>query len=436
MTATPDPAKAPSTMAAVAAWLRRPRYAAAVAGLILVALPLVLPARAIGTLIQMLVAALFALAFNILWQQTRLLSFGHAAFFGIGMFATIHAMRAAASGAFALPLPLLPLAGLLSALILGAVVGYFATARTGTYFAMITLAFAELIHQLAPQWEAVFGGESGLSTMRMPWAGLSFGSSRQTYYLVLVWFLIGVMGIHYFTRTPLGRLAFALGDNELRVRFLGYNARLGKTLVFAVSATFAGLAGGLLAVANENADHSVFAAAVSGLVVIHTFVGGANLFLGPVFGAAALVLFGSVVSDITRLWILYQGMLFIFVVMFVPQGLVGLAVDLVGAGRWRELRRTAAPVLLTLAAAMLAAAGFVFVAEFFSALTADPFALQTRGGAVSVRLWGISWQANSVSTWAFPVVAIGAAALMLLANRSQAAADSAEGEPVAPKAVP
>lgn len=433
MTAISDPVNVPTHF--IAAGLHRLRYSAFAAALMLAVLPLVLPARAIGTLIQMLVAALFALAFNVLWQQTRLLSFGHSAFFGIGMFATIHAMRGAASGGFAMPLPLLPLAGLLAALILGLLIGYFATARTGTYFAMITLAFAELIHQLAPQWESVFGGESGLSTMRMPWAGISFGSSRDVYYLVLIWFLIGVLGIYFFTRTPLGRLAFALGDNEVRVRFLGYNARLAKTFVFAVSAMFAGLAGGLLAVANENVDHSVFAASASGLVVIHTFVGGANLFLGPVFGAAALVLFGSIVSDLTRLWALYQGIIFIFVVMFVPQGVAGLAVDLLGAGRWRDLERTAVPILLTVAAAVLAASGVVFVAEYFSALTADPFALQTHGGAVSIRLWGISWRANSLATWAVPMVAMAAAALLtLLAHRSRAAADSGEGVAITPEA--
>src|SRR5215469_2443279 len=105
-----------------------------ICALALAALPLLLPSRAIGIAIQVQVAALFALAFNFLWQQTRLLSFGHAAFFGIGMFATIHAMRAAASGAVGLPLPLVPLAGLLAGLLLGLVIGYFATARSGTYF--------------------------------------------------------------------------------------------------------------------------------------------------------------------------------------------------------------------------------------------------------------------------------------------------------------
>jgi branched-chain amino acid transport system permease protein len=379
---------------------------------VLALLPLVIPSRTIGTLVQMQVAALFALAFNILWQQTRLLSFGHAAYFGIGMFATIHAMRAAAAGGLILPLPLMPIAGLLAGFILGIVIGYFATIRSGTYFAMITLAFAELIYQIAPQWESVFGGEAGLSTMRMPWAGFSFGTNSEVYYLVLGWFLIAMASIRFFTRTPLGRLAFALGDNEVRVRFLGYNAHLAKTLVFAVSAMFAGLAGGLLAIANENVDYSVFSASASALVVIHTFVGGAGLFLGPVVGAAALILFGSIVSDLTRLWILYQGILFILVVMFVPQGVVGLIVDAFGAGRWRQLGRVAPPALLGLTAAIFASAGTIFVAEFLSALVADPFSLHTRAGAVSVMLWGISWPVTAPATWAFPLASMAIAVVL------------------------
>src|SRR5215475_13731107 len=160
--------------------------------LALVTLPTFLPHRAIATATQMQIAALFALAFNILWRQTRLLSFGHAAFFGIGMFATIHVMRAASGGPRTLPLPLLPMFGLIAGLMLGVIVGFFATARTGTYFAMITLAFAEIIHQLSPQWEGMFGGESGLSAMRMPWAGMSFGSDAEVYYLVLAWSLAAI----------------------------------------------------------------------------------------------------------------------------------------------------------------------------------------------------------------------------------------------------
>jgi len=386
--------------------------------LMLFALPTVLPQRAIATVTQMQIAALFALAFNILWRQTRLLSFGHAVFFGIGMFATVHAMRAATGGAALLPMPLLPLFGLMAGLALGVIVGFFATARTGTYFAMITLAFAEIIHQLAPQWEGMFGGESGLSAMRTPWAGLSFGSDTEVYYLVLTWSLAAILAIHYFTQTPLGRLAFALGDNEQRVRFLGYNARLSKTLVFIVSAMFTGLAGGLLAVANENVDHSIFRASLSGQVVIHTFIGGAGLFFGPVIGAAALTLLSSMAADVTRLWILYQGLLFVVVVMYLPQGIVGLIADHLALGRWRQLQALLPPILAGLAGVTLISAGTIFLAELLAALAADPFARQAAGGIVSVRLWGATWDSAAPATWLPPLYSIaGGMVLLHLAAR-------------------
>src|SRR5439155_11937855 len=113
----------------------------------------------------------------------------HAAYFGTGMFAVIHLMRAAESGALAVPLPLIPLAGALAGCLLGVVAGFFATVRTGTYFAMITLAVAELIYALGSQWEGLFGGEAGLSSMRLAWAGWTFATAGEVYYIVLGWFL-------------------------------------------------------------------------------------------------------------------------------------------------------------------------------------------------------------------------------------------------------
>jgi branched-chain amino acid transport system permease protein len=392
----------------------------------LAALPLLLPARAIGIAIQIQVAALFALAFNFLWQQTRLLSFGHAAFFGIGMFATIHAMRAAANGAIVLPLPLMPLAGLAAGLLLGLVIGYFATARSGTYFAMVTLAFAEVIHQLASQWQSVFGGETGLSTMRLSWAGISFGSDAQVYYLVLIWMLLAIAVVYYLMSTPLGQLALALGDNEQRVRFLGHNAHVAKTLAFAVSAGFAGLAGALLAITNENVDYSIFSASASGLPVIHTFIGGSGFFIGPMIGAGVLTLLGSVVSDVTRLWPLYQGALFILVVMYLPQGVVGLIAEQLAPEARRALPRLAGPLALGVVGLLTMGAAIVFVAEYVSALVANPFALQADGGALSVRLWGISWRAHSPVTWVLPATIMCCAGLMLrLALRAAAPRDTA-----------
>lgn len=383
--------------------------------LLLIALPLVLDDRYVGTLIKMLAASLFALAFNILWRQTKLLSFGHAAYFGLGMFAVVHLMRAIEADSLSLPLPLVPVAGLLAGLVFGWVAGFFATIRTGTYFAMVTLAIAELIHQLAPQWEGVFGGEAGLSSMRMPWAGFTFGSDVEVYYLVLAWFVLAVAAMYLFTRTPLGRLAFALGDNELRIRFLGYNTHAMKTRVFAVSGMFAGLAGGLLALSNENVDHTIFNAFVSGSAVIHTFVGGAGVFFGPVIGAVGLTFFGFVVSDATRLWILYQGLIFILVVMYAPQGIGGVIVDHVEPWRQGRLRRLAGPYLVALLAASSLTAGTVFLFEFLARLFSDPYGIQAAAskGLPAVEYLGLTWSHASLTTWLVPAALLAAGGLLL-----------------------
>src|SRR5690606_18717811 len=158
----------------------------------------------------MLIASLFAVSFNLLIGQAGLLSFGHAAFFGVGAFATLHLMVAVEDGALALPTPLLPLAGAAVGCLVGGLAGYFATIRSGVYFALVTLASAELLHSLAPHWDGLFGGEAGLSSMRMPWGGLTFGSPLQVYYLALGWTLLSILLLWAYTRTPFGRLTLAL----------------------------------------------------------------------------------------------------------------------------------------------------------------------------------------------------------------------------------
>lgn len=304
------------------------RVGATALAVVIAALPLVpllAGDRFVFVAIQVLTASLFALSFNFLWHNTRLLSFGHAAYFGAGMFSAIHLMRAAEADLFSVPLPFIPLVSAIAAGILGLLAGFFATVRTGTYFAMITLAIAELIYALGSQWEAVFGGEAGLSSMRQPWLWWSFATSAQTYYVVLGWFLAGAATLYFIGRTPLGRLAIAIGDDEVRVGFLGYHVHLAKTIVFALSAFFAGLAGSLLGITSENASYGIFAGTVSASVVLQTFIGGPGTFLGPVIGAAILTLLGSMVSDITRLWLLYVGVVFVLMMLYMPHGIVAFA---------------------------------------------------------------------------------------------------------------
>lgn len=371
---------------------------------LLAALPVLLSAGLLNAAVQMLIAALFASAYSLLAGRAGMLSFGHAAYFGVGAFATVHAMNAL-GGTGLLPTPLMPLVGAAAGLAFGVVAGWFATQRSGTAFAMITLAIAELLHSLAPQLKGLFGGESGISAMRMPAWGFTFGSTTQVYYLTLVWVLLSLLLLHFHTRTPAGRLTLGLRENSHRLRFLGYDVHLLSVSAFAISGLFSGVAGGLQVLANEAANYVVFDPGVSAGVVLNSYIGGVGVFLGPALGAALMSFFGYAVSDKTQAWLLYQGVLFVLVMMFMPQGLVGLW-DAAAARVRRLGAARAVPLLLAwLIAALLLTAGAVFLIELVQRLCSQEYrALAAQADAMPpVTLWNRTWEVASVATWAWPL---------------------------------
>src|SRR5690606_31043396 len=354
-------------------------------------------------------------AYNLLCGQAGMLSFGHAAYFGVGAFATVHAMNAV-GGAGLLPTPLMPLAGAVGGLVFGGIAGWFATQRSGTYFAMITLAIAELVHSLAPHLKGIFGGEAGISTMRMPAWGFDFGSTTQVYYLTLAWVLAAMALLYLYTRTPLGRLTLGLRENSHRLKFLGYNVHGLSTLVFAISAMFSGMAGGLQVLSNESANYVVFDASLSAAAVLNTYIGGVQVFLGPAFGAALMTFFGYAISDLTRSWLLYQGILFVLVMMFLPTGLTGL-IAIVGRLRERHrLGRLAPLFLLAIGCAVLGSAATVFTIELLQRLFSQEYRALLQAAAdgawPAVALFDHAWQPASAATWGVPLLLFGAAGLL------------------------
>jgi branched-chain amino acid transport system permease protein len=387
---------------------------------LLAALPALLTAGLLNAAVQMLIAALFASAYSLLAGRAGMLSFGHAAYFGVGAFATVHAMNAL-GGTGLLPTPLLPLVGAGAGLAFGVVAGWFATQRSGTAFAMITLAIAELLHALAPQLKGLFGGESGISAMRMPAWGLNFGSTTQVYYLTLAWVLVSLLLLHFHTLTPAGRLTLGLRENSHRLRFLGYDVhRLGVS-AFAISGLFSGVAGALQVLANEVANYVVFDPGVSASVVLNSYIGGVGVFLGPALGAALMSFFGYAVSDTTQAWLLYQGVLFVLVMMFMPEGLVGLGGA--AARRVRYLGKARAlPLLLGwLLAALLLAAGVVFLIELLQRLfSLDYRALAAQSASLPpLKMFGHTWAADSVLTWVLPCGLVSAGACLLAYTRKR-----------------
>jgi len=355
--------------------------------------------------IQMLIAVLFATAFNVLAGQGGMLSFGHAAYFAIGTFATIHAMNAV-DGMGLLPTPLLPLLGALAGCLLGIVAGWFSTQRSGVYFSMITLALAELLHALAPHLKGVFGGEGGVSAMRMPAWGFDFGTSTEVYYLTLIWALIAIALLFYFTRTPLGRLCNGLRENTNRLRFLGYNVHRLRVMVFTISATFAGLAGGLQAMHNEAANYVLFDMTLSTQAVLFSYIGGIGSFFGPALGAAVMSFFGYAVSDLTRSWLLYQGIIFVLVMMFLPSGLFSIL-------QWwqRSSVRHSIVVLITAlvtwtVGVIAGAAGIVLLVELLGRILSPDYHTSPDAAWPAIQLFGQEWLPGSVMTWVWPVLLV------------------------------
>ena len=277
---------------------------------------------------SMAIYSLFVLSYNILFGHAGLLSFGHAAYFGIGAYTTIILFKKLKVG-------LLTglLAGAGSGAVLGLIFGLFVVRLGGTYFALLTLAFNQLVYAAAEKFRFLTGGEDGIAAMRpklvLPGLGaIDMFSSVNWYYLVVTVVCAGGAFCWYFTRTPLGRLNECLRENEDRARFIGYNVYASKLAVYVISAFFAGLAGALIGAFQEFVTVTFINLDKAAEVLIMTFIGGAHYFWGPILGACFLTWLNDVISSWTKHWPLIQGALFIALVMYAPNGLSGLVVSL------------------------------------------------------------------------------------------------------------
>jgi branched-chain amino acid transport system permease protein len=346
---------------------------------------------ALSLMSRMGIAIVFGLSFNLLFGQAGMLSFGHAVYAGLGAFAVVHALNRIGAGQLWLPVSLLPLVGGLAGALAAVVLGYIATRRSGTTFAMITLGIGELVIAAAAMVPSVFGGEAGISTNRVagaPVFGITFGPDRQVYYLIALWCFGAMLAIRAWSRTPLGRIANAVRDNAERAAFIGYDPRRVRYLVLIAGAFFAGIAGGLSAILFEIASAEHLGAARSGSVLLATFIGGTGVFFGPVLGAVVYVLFAVALSGVTRAWLFYLGLLFVLTVMFAPGGLAGLAMRLTA---WRHAR--ARVLACGLAAGALLLAALVLTVEMVYRLRLD------RDAGTVLQLPGIDVDASAAAPW-------------------------------------
>ena len=307
-------------MTAVATWGRRhPVICFFVAFAIF---PWLVPYKSLAT--QVLIYGLFALGFNLLYGYTGLLSFGSAAYWGLGAYGTGIALAKLHLGSIWLGLA----CGLAAALVGGLIIGFFCLRRRGIYFAMLTLAFAQALYFAGFHLADWTGGDDGLRGIAVPaltLPGLTIPLDRSVvfYYFTLAVVGLAVAALKRILDSPFGAVLQAIRENTDRATACGYDISRVKHLSFVFSALFAGLAGGLDALRLTVVPIESLHWSTSGQVVIMTLLGGAGTFFGPFVGAAAYLVLEDSISVVTESWPLVIGAVFMVFVLFLPKGIWG-----------------------------------------------------------------------------------------------------------------
>jgi branched-chain amino acid transport system permease protein len=347
------------------------------------------------------IATIFALSYNILLGQTGLLSFGHAVHYGLGAFMAVHVMNAVAAHNWLVPLPFIPLFGGLGGVGFAAVIGWVMTRRAGTVFAMISLGIGELVASSSLILRSVFGGEAGITTDRTALPalfGFTFGPQIQIYYLIVVWVIISTIAMYTLTRTPLGRICNAVRDNPVRVDFIGYDPHVVRYLAYCFAGFFAGVAGGLAAINFEIANSSDLGALQSGYVLFATFIGGVQYFIGPILGAILVTYLQLGLSNVTPVWELYFGIIFIGIVLFAPSGLAGLIIMHRPLMRAGMLMKIIPSYLVAILPTVALVCGVILVIETVARH------LNSEGQGNVINLLGVRLDVTSPATWVMALI--------------------------------
>jgi branched-chain amino acid transport system permease protein len=298
----------------------------AVVVVLLAVAPLVLPEFWRRFLTEILIWGLLAMSSDLLIGYTGMISFGHSAFFGLGMYGAAMALLDARYPNLWLALAY----GLIAAGTVAAFVAYFSTRLRDIYFTITTLIFSQIFYVVIFTWTAVTGGENGLNFRRPPLAIDGLFSIRFMP-SVLHWFVLAIVAGSYLilrrvTRSPFGMVLQSIRENEARTRAIGYPVERYKIVAVMLSGLFAGLAGVLYALQNQFAAPDFVFFFVSGETVIYNVIGGVGTLVGPIVGAAAFLLLREAFSRFfTEFYLIPLGVIFILIVLFLPQGLLGFA---------------------------------------------------------------------------------------------------------------
>ena len=274
---------------------------------------------------RVIILALAAMALNFLLGYTGVLSFGHAAYFGLGAYGVAVVMKYYVEST-----PLAILFGVIVGTAAAAIIGPFIARLRGVYFAMCTIAFGQVFYFIAFQWRDFTGGDDGLSAWHR--APINFGfaqldilnNNKAFYYMALAFFAAAVGLMAFLLRSPFGRTLLAIRENECRARFLGIPVDRHILLSWIISCCFVSLAGALYALLNDFVDPRALRWDQSGNFVIMAVLGGMRSFWGPLIGAAIFIVLADYISSHTENWMSFVGLIFVLVVLFFPRGVLGI----------------------------------------------------------------------------------------------------------------
>jgi len=282
--------------------------------------PFIVPKFQLRMASEIIILTLFAMTWKMMLNEGGMFSFGHAVYFGLGAYASVRAW---------LHLPGLSfLSGILLGALVSAVVsfilGAFLVRMSGTYFALLTLAFNQLIWAIVWKWRSVTGGDDGLGKFPKPeLLGLSMKDPVNFYYAAVVIIGICLFACWYFTRTPLGNICASIKSNEERAEFIGFNVKAVKLVFLTLLGFFAGISGALYAQFQEFIATSVIDGAMSTNVLFMAYIGGTGYFWGPIVGSGVFVYLSEYLRSFSDRWEFILGVIFILVVLFAPQGVLG-----------------------------------------------------------------------------------------------------------------
>jgi branched-chain amino acid transport system permease protein len=365
--------------------------------LLLLVAPLLFTSSLSHTMLsQMGIAIIVCLSYNMLLGQGGMLSFGHAVYSGMGSFLAIHTLNLVAKDGWLIPVSLIPIVGGLFSALFAVLFGYVTTKKAATPFAMITLGIGELVWASSLMFPEFFGGEGGISGNRVAGPkplGITFGPQIQLYYLIAVYTFVCTGLMFAFTRTPLGRMINAVRDNPERVEFVGYDTQKVRYIVFILSAFFAGISGGLAALNFEIVTSEVVSGPRSGAYLLFTFLGGATFFFGPVIGGVLMVLAFVLLSEFTKAWLLYLGLIFLFMVMYAPGGIASLIMMNLRVAAFGRLKEIWVSYLALAITALIALVGAAVMIEMV-------YHLQLNAAlGPELKFMGATLNAHGVNSW-------------------------------------